>query len=120
MGLWLVLMPLSVAVFQAGVAATRYDPVHFLSLGAGLLMLIAMMVVAGMDASSRGKTASILILLCWVIGYPLHMRERARHSSAYFGLGSALLVMAAWLGLMLLAGMVHDAVPIGHPVRALR
>jgi hypothetical protein len=109
LGLWLVLVPLLCAALQAAGFAFRTMTGLILFYSAPLLMLLVTYIVAGIDASRRGQTASIWLLMAWAIGYPLHMRGRLRYGN-YFGLGSALLVMGGWLALMLVAGMINSVV----------
>jgi hypothetical protein len=120
LGLGLVLAPAGFAAFHALDIATCFDANNLMLPLSTLLMLLVTYVLAGMDASQRGKSASLLVLMFWVVGYPLHMRERARYSNTFFGLGSALAVMAGWLCLVTLAAVLHGQVAIGSPIDAIR
>ena len=97
LGLGLVGVPLSCTLLAAIGLAARTDLGIITFWGATLFGMLVTYVLAGMDASRRGQTASILILMAWGIGYPLHMRTRQRYPGTYFGLGSGLLVLAFWL-----------------------
>ena len=120
LGLWLVLGPAAVAIFHSLDIATRFDANNLMLPLSTLLMLLVTYVLAGMDASRRGKSASLLVLMFWVVGYPLHMRERARYSNTFFGFGSALVVMAGWLCLVTLAAVFRGLVAVGSPINAIR
>lgn len=100
MGLWLVGLPLVCTLVAAVGVAQRSGAGAMVFIIAVLLMLPLTYVVAGMDATRRGQTASILILMAWAIGYPLHMRSRQRYPGSYFGLRSGLLVVACWIALI--------------------
>ena len=102
----MVSVPLLCAALQAAGFAFRTMTGLILFYSAPLLMLLGTYVVAGIDASRRGKTVSFWLLMMWAIGYPLHMRGRVRYGN-YFGLGSALLVMGCWFALMVVAGMIN-------------
>jgi hypothetical protein len=106
LGLGLVVTPVLLAVAQAAGLALGSDLGVMTIWVAPLLTLLVTYVLAGMDASRRGQTASILVLMVWAIGYPLHMRTRSRYPGSYFGLGSALLVMGLWLTLLVVANKV--------------
>lgn len=76
---------------------------------AALSMIFVTYVVAGMDATRRGQSASIFILFAWGIGYPLHMRSRQRYTGNYFGVGSGVIVMACWLVFPYIAVLVTNS-----------
>ena len=110
--MWLVGVPVSCSVVAA-VGLTQHSNAGSIAfVAATLLMLPVTYVVAGMDATRRGQTASVFILMMWCIGYPLHMRSRQRYPGTYFGLGSGLLVLACWLVLIYLASSAR-ARPLG-------
>lgn len=112
LGLWLVGVPL-VCTLVAAVGLAQHSSAGIITFfGASLLGMLVSYVVAGMDASRRGQTASILILMAWGIGYPLHMRSRQRHPGSYFGLGSGLLVLAWWLILIYVAASISKTRPL--------
>ena len=96
LGLGLVATPLvGIALACVGVAAhTDWGVVLYYA--GSMLPFAITYVLAGMDATRRGQTASILILLLWIVGYPLHLRSRQRYPGSYFGFGSGLLVVAGW------------------------
>jgi hypothetical protein len=103
LGLWLVGVPVSCSLVAAFGLTQHSNAGSIAFFAATLGMLPVTYVVAGMDATRRGRTASILILMAWCIGYPLHMRSRQRYPGTYFGFGSGLLVLACWLVLIYLA-----------------
>jgi hypothetical protein len=103
LGLWLVGVPLICSLVAAVGLAQHSNAGSITFFAASLLMLLVTYVVAGMDATRRGQTASILILMAWGIGYPLHMRSRQRYPGSYFGMGSGMLVVAYWLVLTYIA-----------------
>jgi hypothetical protein len=113
LGLWLVGAPL-VCTVVAAVGMAQHSGAGGMVFMAGLLlMMLVTYVVAGMDATRRGQTASILILLAWGIGYPLHMRSRQRYPGNYFGLRSGLLVLACWIVLIYIAAKIASTRPLG-------
>ena len=103
LGLWLVGVP-SICSLVAAVGLAQHSNAGSVTFAAAtLLMLLVTYVVAGMDATRRGQTASILILMAWGIGYPLHMRSRQRYPGTFFGVGSGLLVLGYWFILTYIA-----------------
>ena len=113
LGLGLVGVPIVCAVFAAVGLAAQTDLGVMTFWGAPLLCMLVTYVLAGMDASRRGQTVSILILMLWGIGYPLHMRARQRYPGTYFGLGSGLIVVAGWIVSLYIAAIIARA----HPMR---